>query len=197
MRVAPKTGNKGLNSDSSQVPIESIEQRVNEFRTEIVSDKEYSRNKLHQKMIEQIDKYWEKLFADPIQVETANGTVFIQPQRTNNYSERGFRDFKRGYRKKTGNNSLGNKLRTMIADTPLVKNLKNPEYMRLLLNGHSSLEALFAEIDVGEVRRLVANSQGNIDRVPAKLRKLIKMPDFPVKLKAYYLNLKSNGILCQ
>jgi len=32
-------------------------------------------------MIKQIDKYWDKLFADPITVKTLNGQVAIQPQR--------------------------------------------------------------------------------------------------------------------
>jgi hypothetical protein len=58
-------------------------------------------------MIEQIDKYWKKLFADPIEVETWDGKKHIQPQRTNNFAEQRFRDLKRGYRKKTGNGSLG------------------------------------------------------------------------------------------
>jgi hypothetical protein len=34
--------------------------------------------------------------------------------------------------------------------------------MKLLLNGKSSLEELFAEIDVNEVRNELENSQGNI-----------------------------------
>ena len=46
-------------------------------------------------MIAQIDKYWDKLFADPITVNTPIGQVTIQPQRTNNLLERFFRDFKR------------------------------------------------------------------------------------------------------
>jgi len=33
-------------------------------------------------MVKQIDKYWEKLFADPIMVTTANGEkILVQPQR--------------------------------------------------------------------------------------------------------------------
>jgi hypothetical protein len=196
MRIAPKTNNKGLNSEGSSVPIGNIKQKVEDFRREILSAKEYSQNELHQKMIAQIDKYRDKLFAEPIRVETADGVKYIQPQRTNNYSERDFRDLKRGYRKKTGNGSLGKKLCTMLADTPLVKNLKNPEYMSILLDGKSSLEELFADIDAREVRRLLKRSQGNPEKVPAKLRKLTKEPDFPKKLKDYYLDLKSNGILC-
>ena len=35
-------------------------------------------------------------------------------------------------------------LQTMLADTPLVKNLDNPAYMEILLDGKKSLEELFA-----------------------------------------------------
>ena len=40
----------------------------------------------------------------------------------------------------------------MLANTPLVKNLKNEEYMKILLNGKSNLEDLFAEIDAADIR---------------------------------------------
>ena len=39
-------------------------------------------------MIEQLDKYWEKLFADPLVINTAEGQIRIAPQRTNNLMER-------------------------------------------------------------------------------------------------------------
>jgi hypothetical protein len=195
MRIAPKTSKRGLNSEGSSVSIGTIEKGVNKFRKKIVSTKGYSENEQHQKMVEQLDKYWEKLFADPIEVETSDGKKIIQPQRTNNYAEQNFRDLKRGYRKKTGNGSLGKNLRTMLANTPLVKNLQNPEYMRILLNGKACLEELFADIDVTEVRNELKNSQGNIEKVPAKLKKLIEKPDYPNMLKNFYFKLKSNRIL--
>lgn len=197
MRIAPKTSNRGLNSEGSAANIGTIEKEVTIFRKQIMSTKGYSENKQHLKMIEQLDKYWKKLFADPIQVETSDGTKTIQPQRTNNYAEQNFRALKRGYRKKTGNGSLGKTLRTMLANTPLVKNLQNPKYMEILLNGKSSLEELFADIDVKEVRNELINSQENIEKVPAKLKKLTQKPDFPKLLKNYYFELKSNRILWQ
>ena len=35
----------------------------------------------------------------------------------------------------------------MIAETPLVKNLENKEYMNILLQGKNTLSECFAEID--------------------------------------------------
>ncbi len=79
-------------------------------------------------MIEQIDKYWGKLFADPITVQTPSGPILIQPQRTNNIREQFFRSLKRGNRRRTGNASSSRMLRTILAETPLVQNLENLTY---------------------------------------------------------------------
>ncbi len=54
-----------------------------------------SKNADYVKLVAQIDKYWHKLFCDPITVLTPDGgTVILQPQRTNNILERFFRDLK-------------------------------------------------------------------------------------------------------
>jgi hypothetical protein len=196
MRIAPKSGKQGLNHNGIPCDIRTIEQRVKSFRNEIVSEKEYSKNIKHQKMIDQIDKYWKKLFADPIEIDTSEGKRQIQPQRTNNFVEREIRDLKRGYRQKTGNHSLGKTLRTMLANTPLVKNLRNDEYLSTLLNGRSGLEELFAEIDITEVRGELRKSQCNPAKIPAKLKKLTTEKTFPERLRKSFINLKSNGILC-
>ena len=68
--------------------------------------------------------------------------------------------------------------------------------MKILLNGKSCLEELFAEIDVTEVRNELKTSQGNIEKIPAKLKKLTNKSDYPEMLKNYFFELKSNGILC-
>ncbi len=52
------------------------------------------------------------------------GIQYIQPQRTNNILEQFFRGIKRRGRKKSGMSSLSKLLKTTLADTPLVQNLK-------------------------------------------------------------------------
>ena len=89
--------------------------------------------KTYANMVAQIDKYWEKLFADPIPVTTPNGVQTVQPQRTNNIRERFFRDEKRRGRKKTGLASVNKMLKAILENTPLVQNLKNDEYMKIIL----------------------------------------------------------------
>jgi len=39
-------------------------------------------------------------------------------------------------------------LQTMLADTPLVKNLDNDEFMKILLDGKANLEQLFADLEL-------------------------------------------------
>ncbi len=122
MRIAQPDGGKGLN-DAGDPNIATIKQRVTAFRYSKEIKELATTNIGYRKMVKQIDQYWDKLFADPIQVITSTGTVTLQPQRTNNIMEQFFRDLKRSNRKRNGNHSLTKTLKTMLAQTPLVKNL--------------------------------------------------------------------------
>ncbi len=173
MRIALPNSKEGLNDNGQDADLKTIEQGIKSFRNWLINNDIYN-NKDYQKIVEQIDKYWEKLFADPISVETPTGTVTIQPQRTNNLLERFLRDYRKGYRKRTGNNKMAKMLQTMLADTPLVKNLKNPEYMKLLLDGKASLEERFAEIDIKIVRDELKKAKQNNEKIPGKLKKIVK-----------------------
>jgi hypothetical protein len=51
----------------------------------------------------------------------------------------------------------------MLPDTPLVKNLQNPEYLKILLDGQASLAALFAQIEPANVREELAKAQRPTD----------------------------------
>ena len=184
MRIAPTDQAEGLNSGSVDLPMGPIEKAVRDFRRQITTAPGYAANKSHHKMMGQIDEYWDQLFADPIRVQTPSGVMFIQPQRTNNILERFFRDFRRGTRRRSGNNSISRTLQAMIADTPLVKNLENPQYLEALLNGQPSLEARFAQIDTAMVRHELRESQRHLEKVPVKIRKLIVEPKFPEQIAA-------------
>lgn len=66
-------------------------------------------------------------------------------------------------------------LRTMLADTPLIKNLDNPEYMKVLLDGKAHLEELFAELAVKPLTS-ATESRDDTERVLPGFQKLIKLP---------------------
>ena len=66
----------------------------------------------------------------------------------------------------------------MLADTPLVKNLSNPEYMKIILNGHNTLEERFAEIDEKLVRQEMYKSESN-QGISARMKKVLRKPNLP------------------
>src|SRR3990172_4558904 len=101
MRIAEAGGAAGLNSGSSPVAMGPIQKAVEQFRQEITSRSDYDSSGHWKALVEQIDKYRHKLFADPIAVPTRNGMLLIQPQRTNNLMERFFRDWRRGAHRRT------------------------------------------------------------------------------------------------
>jgi hypothetical protein len=152
MRIACPDKNRGLN-DKGDDDIKTIESRVSKFRHSSKITALASSDTSYHKMVKQIDKYWEKLFADPIEVETPSGKLMVQPQRTNNLMEQSFRFLKRDRRKKSGQHSLAKILKGMLADTPMVKNLSNLEYVHILLKGKDTLADRFAEIDIQLVRQ--------------------------------------------
>jgi hypothetical protein len=108
--------------------------------------------------------------------------------------ERFFRDLKRDGRRKTGAQALGRTLRTMLADTPLVKNLQNPEYLKIILNGQSNLEALFAQIEPAAARQELRHAQQNPEKTPRALRRFIASLATPTPIKNFIENLRSNRI---
>ena len=181
MRIAPASGSDGLNCDGMDEDIRTIESDVRKFRRKLDGPK-YASNQDYQAMIQQIDKYWKKLFADPMLVDTPDGKVQIQPQRTNNLMERFFRDFKTGHRRKSGHHAMNKTLQAMLADTPLVKNLENEAYMQILLSGKDTLEALFADIDILLVRKQLKEAQKGLEKIPAKIRKIVGQPQLPQRI---------------
>ena len=96
--------------------------------------------------------------------------------------ERFFRDFRRGARRRTGHNSISRFLQSMVADTPLIKNLDHPQYLKILLNGQANLEERFAQIDLETVRKELSAAQRSEERVPLAIRQLITLPAFPEAL---------------
>jgi hypothetical protein len=179
MRIAPAGGDCGLNDEGTSETMSSIRQGVEKFRSYLNEDPKLAADPLSKKMAGQIDKYGDKLFADPITVDTPRGPATIYPQRTNNILEQFFRGIRRGYRRKTGNNSMCRALQAMLADTPLVKNLDNPDYMKILLNGKANLEELFAELGSTHLDVPAEEQLDNTDRILPGFRALINLPALP------------------
>jgi hypothetical protein len=82
------------------------------------------------------------------------------------------------YRSKAGTQSLNKVIKAMLADTPLVKNLSNPEYVKIILNGHNTLEDRFAEIDEKLVRQEMKKSEDH-QGISARMKKVLRKPSLP------------------
>ncbi len=184
MRIAPEDGKNGLNDEGNAEDIKTIEAQVDTFKEKMNTNCEFLQQKKGSAFLNQIDKYREQLFADPITVETNDGTKIIQPQRTNNLMEQMFRDFSRDNKRKTGVDSMGRTIQAMVDDTPLVRNLKNREYKKIILGDKENLAEVFAEIDVKMVREKMKEQNVCNEKVPAKIQSLLK--------KGNLLNLLSN-----
>jgi hypothetical protein len=193
MRIAPPKNGKDLNDDGADVEIKTIEAAVIKFR-ESEKIMQLAKNDLRfHKMVKQIDKYWNKLFSDPIELKIENGVLMIQPQRTNNRLEQFFRGIKSGCRKKSGTSSLSKVLKAMIANTPLVKNLSIPEYVEIILNGKNNLAERFSEIDVECVRAELKKEDEVARKYPKGMAKIFRMPDLAKKIAQIALKLRRKG----
>jgi len=184
MRIAPPDGENGLNDDADEADMKTIEKGVKTFRKKL--EKREDRQTCCKKMAEQIDKYWDKLFADPITVDTPDGPLVITPQRTNNILERFFRGRKRSYRKKSGTSSLSKTLKSLLADTPLVSNLYDQGYREIILDGCGSLEERFSGIDAKLVREEMKQAKKNQDKISPEVKKIISRPDLPQEVSTLF-----------
>jgi len=113
LRIALPDGRQGLNDNGEECDMRSIAEGVAEF----VEKYDSSLDQSHRKMIEQIEKYNEKLFADPIPTTVDGQVIHVQLQRTNNIMEQFFRYLKRLLRKKAGNISVKISCPGSLSDT--------------------------------------------------------------------------------
>lgn len=72
----------------------------------------------------------------------------------------------------------------MLSATPLVKNLDNPEYYKLLLNGCLSLAERFSQIEVTTIQNMFSKEAGSAQRINPRIKKLVKDPKLPNRIMA-------------
>ncbi len=77
---------------------------------------------------------------------------------------------------------MGKTLVAMLADTPLVRNLKNLDYLKILLKGKKSLAARFSDIDILQVRQEEKENAQRWKKYPKRMKRIFKIPDLPQKL---------------
>ncbi len=79
-------------------------------------------------------------------------------------------------------------LRSILAETPLVRNLENEEYYKIILNGCATLAERFSNIEVKLVREQLKQAQQNQERIPPEVKKMISQIDLPEKIAALFFS---------
>lgn len=87
-------------------------------------------------------------------------------------------------------------LKTILADTPLVRNLENEEYHKIILNGCSTLAERFSQIDDKIVREQLRKAKKNQKKIPPEAKLIIKQPDLSEKISALFLGASKKSANC-
>lgn len=178
LRIADPNNCQGLNDNGSSSEMKTIKKAVTKFKKSKRLNALAKQDKSYQKIINQLNKYDAKLFADPITIKMSKGEKIIYPQRTNNIMEQFFRHLKHGYRKQNGNRNLTKTLKSMLQDTPLINNINNSKYLKIILNGKDTLAKRFAEVDINLVHLESKQQKEDPHHIKPVLKKLIRKKEF-------------------
>jgi hypothetical protein len=188
--TTPKSVNNGLTQMkelTSHREHQKIKIAVQKFLKALEKKNKKEKDKklcdLFNKVINKINEYGERLFADPLVVEVKNEkrTFFIH--RTNNIVEQLFRWLNYGFRRIHGNHSIRRNLENIPEQLPLVENLKNPNYMKLVFGEGINIAEKFSEIDVKIIREMEKKHYPKKKIYSSrKIKKSLRSPDFKKQL---------------
>jgi hypothetical protein len=188
--TVPRSVNNGLTQTKELTSLrehKKIKNAVNGFlktlRKRNNRDKDKKRVDLYNRVIGKIDEYGDRLFPDPLVVVLEDGqrTFFIH--RTNNIVEQFFRWLNYGFRRIHGNHSVRRNLENIPEQLPLVENLKNPEYMKLIFGSDAKMAEAFSEIDVKIVREMEKDHYPKKTiHSSRKIKRTLRSPDFREQL---------------
>lgn len=192
LAVAPQSTSNGLRQSSEEAScqeLEKIKTAVERFMPSLEQQINQTENNALRASFtdvkERILKYWDKLFADPFIVEVNGEKKRFFIHRTNNIMEQQFRLFAYGYRRVHGNRSIRRNLENIPEYLPLVANLKNPDYVKLIFCDESNMAKKFSAIDVNTIRTMVVkhhNKKKNL--VSKKIKhKVLRQAQFKNQLK--------------
>jgi hypothetical protein len=188
--TTPKSVNNGLTQMkelTSHREHQKIKKAVQKFTKALTKKNKKEKDKnvsnLFNKVTNKINEYGERLFVDPLVVEVNNEkrTFFIH--RTNNIVEHLFRWLNYGFRRIHGNHSIRRNLENIPEQLPLIENLKNPNYMKLIFGEEINVAEKFSEIDVKIIRDMEKNHYPKKKIYSSrKIKKTLRSPDFKKKL---------------
>lgn len=139
------------------------------------------------KVKERIIEYEGRLFADPFVVEVHGEKRYFFVHRTNNIMEQHFRQFNYGHRRIHGNHSVRRNLENMPEQFPLVENLRNPNYVKLIFGDDTKIAKRFSEIDSAMIRKMSAEHRDKKKLLCSrKTKRILRRPDFKKQLVAAF-----------
>ena len=93
--------------------------------------------------------------------------------------EHQFRNMAYSYRRIHGNRSIRRNLENIPEALPLVLNLKNPDYVKLVFENVANIAKRFSHIQVTEIREMMTNHyKHKQNKNSQKNKKLLRQPQF-------------------
>lgn len=196
LAIAPEPANNGLtqmSTISSIHELNKIRTAVNQFmkslNQKIYETTDSKLQSSYKNVKERIEKYWERLFADPLVVHVNGKENCLFVQRTNNIMEKHFRQLNYGYRRIHGNHSVRRNLENIPEQMPLVENLKNPNYMRLVFQDDSKIAQRFSKVDAKLIRKMADEHHSKKQVLCSrKIKSIIRKSDFKDQLLTAFCN---------
>lgn len=171
--------------------LKSIKESMNKFKTNIENRLNGEKNKNFTSSLKlirnRLEKYNDMLYADPIEVNVGKNKCLIFIHRTNNIIERHFRFFSHNHRRTSGKNSIKNKIKSMHPSTPLVLNLKNRNYVKLVFGNDFNIANKFAEVDEQIVKQKLNQVKKCKQKYASfKIKKIIRCDNYFNKINQIF-----------
>ena len=174
MRIAALGQKNGLNDDGkikTEKDLRDVEKHLRKFITKIEKQKVISPQL--QKVIKQLEKYWDRIFTPVIKTNIEGEIITIIPQRTNNTSEQFYRRLKQLLRRLHGNSKLNKDLVYLPEEIALIENLTNNRYVSNFLGNIDQLAIEFANIDIHDEKLPFEKKQLEMKMSP-KIKSVLK-----------------------
>ena len=197
--TTPDSVNNGLNNMKETTTVqefelikESVKKFIANLKEKVTSTADKQIADSYIKTISRIEEYGERLFVDPLVVMVKGEKKVFFIHRTNNIMEHHFRKLSYSYRRVHGNHSVRRNLENIPEHLPLVENLKNPNYIKLIFNDERKIIEKFAEIDAKIIRemRLKHKSEEKI-YTSRQIKKVIRLPNFNEQLIGAFASVAS------
>jgi len=193
LRLAPPGSGLGLNHPglTPHQDIATAEAEVRAFRDALDTDQPGLL-----KLREQLDRHWDGLFRPPIRVAAPDGRErLIHPQRTNNILEQFFRAINHGERRRSGTELSAARFDAILPDSLLGRNLDDPDYVRIILDGDQTLAQRFSRIDQALVRQSIreARTAKSAFSKPRKACNVLRQRNTPIRLAISMLEHQIQG----